>query len=96
MKRILFICVENACRSQIAEGFARALGKGKVEAYSAGSRPSGKVNTRAVALMKERGIDISSQTSKSFDDLPVKEFDYAVTMGCPDSCPFIPNTRLIS
>ena len=94
--RVLFICVENACRSQMAEGFARALGGGRVEAYSAGSRPSGRVNPRAVALMHERGIDISSQRSKGFSELPVTDFDYAVTMGCPDACPFVPGTRLIA
>ncbi len=88
--RVLFVCVENSCRSQMAEGFARARGQGRVEAYSAGSKPSGRVNPRAIALMGERGIDLSSQTSKGFDDLPVKEFDYTVTMGCDDACPFIP------
>ncbi len=90
MKRCLFVCVENSCRSQMAEGFARALGKGRIEAYSAGSKPSGRVHPRASAFMGEKGIDLSSHTSKGFGDLPVKDFHYAVTMGCDDACPFIP------
>jgi len=90
MKKVLFVCVENACRSQIAEGLARVLGKGVIEAYSAGSRPSGKVDPQAIAVMRETGIDISSQKSKGFLELPVKEFDYVVTLGCRDACPFVP------
>jgi glutathione/glutaredoxin type arsenate reductase len=90
MKKVLFVCVENSCRSQMAEGFARHLGKGLVEAYSAGSRPSGKVNPDAVAVMKESGIDISSQTSKGFGDVLGVSFDYAITLGCKDTCPFVP------
>jgi len=96
MRRVLLICVENSCRSQMAEGFARNRWKGRVEAYSAGSKPSGTVDTRAVAFMKERGIDISGQRSKGFMDLPVKEFDYAVSMGCLDVCPFVPGARHIA
>lgn len=90
MKRILFVCIENSCRSQMAEGFARFYGKGKIEAFSAGSRPSGKVNEIAVEVMKEIGIDISKQESKGFDALPYKEFDVLVTMGCGDECLFVP------
>jgi glutathione/glutaredoxin type arsenate reductase len=90
MKRVLFVCIENSCRSQIAEGFAHKLGKGIIEAYSAGSRPSGKINPTAVEVMRDAGIDISSQYSKGFNDLPVKEFDYVITLGCQDVCPFVP------
>ena len=90
MKKILFVCVENSCRSQIAEGFARNLGEGIIEVYSAGSRPSGKINPEAIRVMQELGIDISSQRSKGFDQLPVKEFDYVITLGCQDACPFVP------
>ncbi|MBF0215913.1 MAG: arsenate reductase ArsC [Candidatus Omnitrophica bacterium] len=90
MKKILFVCVENSCRSQMAEGFAKILGKGVVEAYSSGSKPSGKVNPDAVRVMDEAGIDINASASKGFNDLPVKEFDYVVTMGCGDVCPFVP------
>ena len=88
--KILFVCIENAGRSQMAEGFARHIGKDLVEPYSAGSKPSGKVNPLAIESMKEKGIDISSHDSKGFNDLPVKEFDYVVTMGCGDVCPYYP------
>jgi len=95
MTKVLFVCIENSCRSQMAEGFARFYGKGKIETFSAGSRPSGKVNEKAIEVMKEAGIDISFQPSKGFDALPLKEFDVVVTMGCGDQCPFIPAKRRI-
>ena len=88
--RILFVCVENSCRSQIAEGFAKKYGGDKVEVYSAGSKPSGLVNPDAVEVMKEAGIDISGQVSKGFERLPYNKFDLIVTMGCQDVCPFFP------
>jgi protein-tyrosine-phosphatase len=88
--RVLFVCVENSCRSQIAEGFARKLGRDVLEAWSAGSKPSGKVNETAVRLMKERGIELSHQLSKGLSDLPKVRWDYVVTMGCGDACPFVP------
>jgi len=94
-KKILFVCVENSCRSQMAEGWARHLGKDVAESYSAGSRPSGAVNPEAVEVMREVNIDISRQQSKGLDNLPVKEFDYAVTMGCGDTCPFVVSRRRI-
>jgi protein-tyrosine-phosphatase len=90
MKKILFVCVENSCRSQMAEGFARHFGAGKIEAFSAGSKPSGRVDPEAVKAMSEAGIDISSQRSKGFFDLPEEKFDIAVTMGCKDVCPIVP------
>ena len=90
MKRVLFVCVENSCRSQIAEGFTKQYGQGLIEAYSAGSRASGAVNPMAIAVMKEVGVDISSNFSKGFDLLPVKRFDYVITLGCHDICPFFP------
>ena len=95
MKTVLFVCVQNSCRSQMAEGFARAFGKGIFEAYSAGSRPSGEVNEDAVAVMCEKGIDISGQSSKGFAELPVKQVDYLVTMGCQDTCPIFPTVSQI-
>jgi len=95
MVKIVFVCVENSCRSQIAEGFAKFYGKGRVEAFSAGSRPSGKINQTAVDVMKEIGVDISKQESKGFDALPYKEFDVLVTMGCGDECPFVPAKKRI-
>ena len=90
MTHVLFVCVENSCRSQMAEGFARAFGTNAVSAWSAGSRPSGEVNARAIAFMQENGIDISGQNSKGLDDLPEVAWDYIVTMGCGDACPFLP------
>jgi protein-tyrosine-phosphatase len=89
MKKVLFVCVENSCRSQMAEGFARIIGKGVIEAYSAGSRPSGKVNPLAIEVMKEAGIDISMNKSKCFNDIKGIKFDYVVTLGCGDTCPFV-------
>lgn len=87
--RVLFVCVENSCRSQMAEGLARKLGHGVLEAWSAGSHPSGMLNERAVELLKERGIDISGHLSKGLDELPKVSWDYVVTMGCGDACPFV-------
>jgi arsenate reductase (thioredoxin) len=89
MKKVVFVCVENSNRSQMAEAFARIHGGGKVEAYSAGSRPSGKVNPKAVEAMKEIGYDLTHHSSKSLADVAGHDFDVAVTMGCGDECPFI-------
>jgi protein-tyrosine-phosphatase len=89
MPRLLFVCVENANRSQMAEGFARFHGGHRVEALSAGSRPLGHVNPRAIEAMAELGIDIGSQLCRSVDDI-TGEFDAVVTMGCGDACPHIP------
>lgn len=89
MKRLLFVCVENSCRSQIAEAFARIHGGENVEVFSSGSRPSGKVNPKAIESMKEIGYDLSSHTSKSLDDIPADGYDFVATMGCGDECPFI-------
>jgi protein-tyrosine-phosphatase len=89
IKRVLFVCVENACRSQMAEAFARRLGGETVEAYSAGSRPSGQVNLRIVEAMSELGYDLSNHSSKSLEQLPDVTFDYVATMGCTDSCPAV-------
>jgi arsenate reductase (thioredoxin) len=89
MKRLLFVCVENSNRSQIAQAFAKMLGGDTVEAYSAGSKPSGVVNPKAIAAMKELGYDLAAHESKSLDALPNVEFDYVATMGCGDACPWI-------
>ena len=86
-KRLLFVCVENSNRSQMAEAFARIHGGSKVEAYSAGSKPSGHVNPKAIAAMAELGYDLSGHKSKGLADLPPGDFDVAVTMGCGDACP---------
>ena len=87
---LLFVCIENSCRSQMAEGFARTLGEGRVSAFSEGSRPSGQVNPRAVQFMREKDIDLGAQLSKGLDDLPTVIWDYIVTMGCGDACPTLP------
>jgi arsenate reductase (thioredoxin) len=89
VRHIVFVCVENSCRSQIAEAFARLYAGPNVRAYSSGSRPSGQVNPKAIASMKEIGYDLSTHTSKSLDQLPDVEFDYAITMGCGDECPLL-------
>jgi protein-tyrosine-phosphatase len=86
-KRIVFVCVENSNRSQMAEAFARIHGGDQIEAYSAGSRPSGQVNPKAIAAMREKGYDLTTHRSKSLSDLPDADFDAAVTMGCGDECP---------
>jgi len=88
-KRVLFVCVENANRSQMAEAFARIHGAGKIEAYSAGSRPAGKINSKAVRAMREIGYDLSRHQSKPLSEIPDIEFDFVATMGCGDECPFV-------
>ena len=93
MKKILFVCVENSCRSQMAEGFAHAFGVGTIEAYSAGSKASGEVNPMAIEVMRESGIDISKSISKGFNELPVNDFDYTITLGCRDTCPIFPSRK---
>jgi protein-tyrosine-phosphatase len=92
-KKLLFVCVENSCRSQMAEAFARMIGGDSVEAYSAGSRPSGVVNPKAIESMREIGYDLGSHTSKSLDDLPDVQWDFVATMGCGDECPLIGAVR---
>lgn len=89
MTRILFLCVENSNRSQMVEAFARMHGTGEVEAYSAGSRPSGRVNPKAIATMKEIGYDLTTHVSKPLDTFNGTEVDVAVTMGCGDECPLV-------
>jgi len=89
MKRLLFVCVENSCRSQIAEAFARIHGRGELEIYSAGSRPTGKVNPKAIESMREIGYDLSGHDSKSLAEIPAVEYDFVVTMGCGDECPYV-------
>jgi arsenate reductase (thioredoxin) len=92
-KRLLFVCVENSNRSQMAEAFARRHGGESVEAHSAGSRPSGKVNPRAIAFVGECGYDLSVHASKSLDEFSGTAVDVAVTMGCGDACPLVRAAR---
>ncbi len=93
MFKVYFLCTGNSCRSQMAEGFAWHLGKGVLEAYSAGTAPAG-VNPRAVQVMAEAGVDISGQTSDLVDGELLKKVDMVITL-CGDareSCPFVPGT----
>lgn len=92
MKRVLFVCVENSNRSQMAEAFARRFGGSEVEALSAGSRPSGRINPKAIRFMAELGYDLAAHESKSLDAIG-GEFDAVVTMGCGDGCPWVPAKR---
>ncbi len=92
MKRVLFVCVENANRSQMAEAFARIHGGDQIEALSAGSRPSGQINPKAVRFMAELGYDLTVHGSKSLDEID-GAFDAVITMGCGDTCPWVPAAR---
>ena len=89
MKKVLFVCVENSNRSQMAEAFARMHGVGKVEAFSAGSRPSGRVNPKAIQAMDELGYDLSTHASKGLESFNGQEVEVAITMGCGDECPLV-------
>ena len=91
--KLLFVCVENSCRSQMAEGFARLHAAGRMEAFSAGSRPSGKINETAALVMKEKNVDLGLQRSKGLSELPEGEYAAIVTMGCGDACPHLPAVR---
>jgi aquaporin Z len=93
-RRLLFVCVENSNRSQMAEAFARIHGGDCVEAYSAGSRPSGRVNPKAVEVMGERAYDLTTHRSKSLAEVPQVEYDAVVGMGCgDDGCPLVKAKR---
>ena len=95
-KKILFVCIENSNRSQMAQAFATRHGGTQIEAYSAGSKPSGKVNPKAIASMKELGYDLSAHSSKSLEEVKVHApFDAVVTMGCGDACPWMPAKKFI-
>ena len=88
-KRVIFVCVENSNRSQMAQAFAHVHGGDGVEAFSAGSHPSGRINPKAVEAMKEVGYDLTAHASKGLDEFNGREFDAAVTMGCGDECPLV-------
>jgi arsenate reductase len=93
--KILFVCVENARRSQMAEGFANAFGQGKLEVYSAGSRPSLEIDPLVIEVMKEKGIDLTPKRPKGLNELPPVEMDYLITMGCEEICPAVPARKII-
>ena len=94
--KLLFVCVENANRSQMSQAFAMIHGGQQVEAYSAGSRPSGIVNPKAIAAMKALNYDLSKHDSKSLDEVKAyAPFDAVVTMGCGDACPWMPARKFV-
>ena len=90
---VLFVCVHNAGRSQMAAGYLRALGGDRVEVLSAGSAPKDSINPVAVEAMAEEGIDISENTPKVLTVEAVRESDVVITMGCGDACPIFPGKR---
>lgn len=90
---MLFVCVHNAGRSQMAAGFLEHLGGDRVNVYSAGSAPKDSINQTAVEAMREKGIDISGKTPKVLTTESVQASDVVVTMGCGDACPFFPGKK---
>ena len=95
-KKLLFVCIENSNRSQMSQAFAIINGGNNVEAYSAGSKPSGIVNPKAIAAMKELGYDLSTHDSKSLEEVKsFAPFDAVVTMGCGDACPWMPARKFV-
>jgi arsenate reductase (thioredoxin) len=94
--KVLFVCIENSNRSQMSQAFAKILGGENVEAFSAGSKPSGIVNPKAIAAMKELNYDLSAHDSKNLDEVKAfAPFDAVVTMGCGDACPWMPANEFI-
>jgi protein-tyrosine-phosphatase len=96
MKKILFVCIENSNRSQMGQAFATIHSHGRVKAYSAGSKPSGTINPKAITAMEELGYDLSTHSSKSLAEVTAHApFDAVVTMGCGDACPWMPAKNFI-
>ncbi len=93
--RVLFVCVENARRSQMAEAFAAIHGGGVIESWSAGSHPADAVDPFVVDVMREKGIDLSLAKPKHLDDVPQHQFDFVISMGCGDACKDNPGSRAI-
>jgi protein-tyrosine-phosphatase len=95
-KKLLFVCIENSNRSQMSQAFATIYGGDSVEAYSAGSKPSGRINPKAIEAMAELGYDLTQQHSKSLEEVKTfAPFDVVVTMGCGDACPWMPAKKFI-
>lgn len=92
---VLFLCTHNAGRSQMALGFFDALAGGQAVGYSGGSEPAREVNPAAVAAMAEKGIDITAQRPQRWTDAMLREADVVVTMGCGDTCPYVPGRRYV-
>ena len=94
IKKVLFVCVENSCRSQLAEAITNYLFAKGLKAFSAGSKPSGQVNPKAIASLKAIGIEHKGK-SKSVNEVKESDFDFVVGMGCGDECPNIPGSKRI-
>ena len=92
---VMFVCIHNAGRSQMAQGFLTALAGDRVEVRSSGTMPANQINPSAVEAMAELGIDISDQKPKVLTDEDVKASDYVITMGCGDACPFYPGKKYL-
>ena len=92
---VLFVCVHNAGRSQMAAGYLQHLAGDRVEVLSAGTEPKDQVNPSAIAVMAEEGIDLTSSTPKVLSDEAVLASDYVITMGCGDKCPFYPGKQYL-
>ena len=90
---VLFVCVHNAGRSQMAAGFLQHLAGDRIDVLSAGSQPANEVNPSAIAAMVEEGIDISAGRPKLLSESAVREADVVITMGCGDECPYFPGKR---
>ena len=95
MKGVLFLCIHNSDRSQMAAGFMRHLAVGRVTVFSAGSEPANSINPSAVAVMKEVGIDIASAQPQLWTMEMLDAVDVVVTMGCGDACPFLPGKKYV-
>ncbi len=93
---VMFVCVHNAGRSQMAQGFLSALAGDRVEVRSSGTMPADQINPSAVEAMAELGIDISNQKPKVLTDEDVRASDYVITMGCGDACPFYPGKKYLN
>jgi hypothetical protein len=96
VKHVLFLCFENANRSQIAEAFARIIGNGQVAAFSAGLRPASRLNPLAVSSMREAGHDLGSHFPKGLADVPQVRWDVVVTMGCGETCPIVDSRTVVN
>ena len=95
-KKILFVCIENSNRSQMSQAFAIMHGNNEIDAYSAGSKPSGIISPKAIAAMKELGYDLGKHESKSLEEVKqYAPFDAVITMGCGDACPWMPTKQFI-
>lgn len=92
---VMFLCVHNAGRSQMAAGFARHFGEGMVDVGSGGSEPADSLNPAVVEAMAEKGLDITDQVPQPWSDEVIRAADIVVTMGCGDTCPYYPGTRYV-